>query len=306
MIGIVILNYNSWEDTRKCIISIHNSEPSKSGYQIYVVDNASPIEPSEWLLKEFEENAVYLIRNMHNVGYAAGNNLGIKQALEDGCDAILISNSDVRYELGSITKMREYLTSHSGVGIVGPKIKLSDGHTQRECMAMKTGIKEKYLLRTRLHTLFPRYNSIYWGRNHDYELETFVVYAVLGCCFMMSRSCALDITPLDENTFLYEEELIIGIHMEQKGWKTVYYPKSTIRHLHGQSTGDLRVTPFPYTCNVSSEMYYCRKYLCMKPWQIWPLWGYRTLLFLIRCIKYEDFRKFWKNYQEESLRWLKI
>lgn len=304
MIGIVILNYNHWEDTRKCIISIHDGEPSKSSYQIYVVDNASPSKPSENILKELAECGVCLIKNTTNRGYAAGNNLGIKQALKDGCDTILISNSDVRYESDSITKMKEYLANHPDVGIVGPKIKLSNGQTQRECMAIRTGMKEKYLLRTRLYLLFPKYNSRYWGREHDYECETFDVYAVLGCCFMMSRACALEVTPLDENTFLYEEELIIGIRMEQLGWKTVYYPKSVIHHLHGQSTGNLRVTPFPYTCNVSSEMYFCRNYLEMERWQMWPLWGYRTLLYLARCLRYKDFRKYWKRYREESTRWL--
>ena len=53
---------------------------------------------------------------------------------------------------------------------------------------------------------------------------------------MFSRKCALDVTPLDETPFLYEEELILGISMEKKGWKTVYDPNSVIHHLHGNST----------------------------------------------------------------------
>mgnify|MGYP000340977437 CR=1 FL=1 len=51
-----------------------------------------------------------------------GNNIGIKRALEDGCEEVLISNSDVRYETGSISELQTYLQDHPDVGIVGPKI----------------------------------------------------------------------------------------------------------------------------------------------------------------------------------------
>ena len=79
---------------------------------------------------------------------------------------------------------------------------------------------------------------------------------------MFSRKCALDVTPLDEKPFLYEEELILGISMEKAGWKTVYDPKSVVHHLHGNSTE--KVKAFAYTCNICSEIYFCREYLKMK------------------------------------------
>ena len=83
------------------------------------------------------------IQNELNSGYSAGNNVGIRQALADGCDAVLISNSDVRYEKDSISKMYQYLQKNPKTGIVGPKIVLRDGSTQKECMMKKTGIRAK-------------------------------------------------------------------------------------------------------------------------------------------------------------------
>lgn len=288
MIGIVILNYNSWNDTAECVRSILNEE-SKAEYKIYLVDNGSLQRPTEEQSEFFRKAGLELIQNSENKGYSAGNNVGIKKALDDGCDAVLISNSDVRYEKDSIYQLYDYLSHHPEAGIVGPKIILGNGRIQRECMMFKTGIREKYLLRTRLHVFFPRYNKRYWGRQHDYEKETFQVYAVMGCCFMMSRACALDVTPLDENTFLYEEELILGIRMEQAGWKTIYYPKSVIHHLHGKSTEQVRA--FAYTCNVCSEIYYCRRYLGMKRWQILPLYWYRTALYGLKAVRNGEFRE---------------
>ena len=155
---------------------------------------------------------------------------------------------------------------------------------------MKTGIREKYLLRTCLRALFPQYDSRYWGRAHDYEKETFAVYAVSGCCFMMSRVCAEMVTPLDEGTFLYDEELIIGIRMERAGLKTVYYPESVVMHKTGRSTGGIRTNPSAYTYQVCSEIYYCKKYLNMKNWQILPLYLYRAAVYAWYCFGNRRFR----------------
>ena len=80
----------------------------------------------------------------------------------------------------------------------------------------KNGNQRKIFAQNPFYLFFPRLNNSYWGREHDYESEVFQVYAVMGCCFMFSRKCALDVTPLDETPFLYEEELILGISMEKK------------------------------------------------------------------------------------------
>lgn len=297
MVGIVILNYNSWDDTKACIDSILSAE-KELRYQIYLIDNASPLRPSNELITWIKERGVIFIQNDINSGYSAGNNIGIKQALEDGCEAVLISNSDVRYEAESITRLYQYLKENPKVGIVGPKIVRRDGSIQKECMMMKTGPREKYLLRTRFYCLFPALYRRYWGKDHDYAHEIFQVYAVLGCCFMFSRACAEKVTPLDEHTILYEEELILGIKMEEAGWKTVYNPESVIHHLHSQSTE--KVKAFSYTCNVCSEIYFCKKYLKMKNWQIRPLYWYRTFLYGMKMLKWDDFRKYAVKYRQKT------
>jgi len=287
MIGIIILNYINWKDTINCITSIFNSETNEP-YHVYVIDNASPKEIEKAISDKLTDQRITLVQNGKNLGYAAGNNVGIKKALEDGCSAILITNNDVRFLKGSIEKLYYYLQKHDNVGIVGPKILDNNGNIQKSNICMHTGLKEKYLVRTRLNAIFRKLHTEYFGLNKDYNKE-FIVYAVLGCCFMMSRECALEVTPLDENTFLYEEELILGIHMEEKGYKTVYFPESIIMHLHNQSTNNVRA--FSFTCNINSEIYYCKKYLNASILIISPLYIYRVILYLIRCLKYSDFRK---------------
>lgn len=301
MIGIIILNFNNWEDTQSCIMSILQFPPEQS-YHIFCVDNGSVVKPDDQTAKLLSHQNITTIYNPTNIGYAAGNNIGIKAAKEAGCDSILISNNDIRFFQGTISGMYQYLLNNPFVGIVGPRIIDKDGNTQKANMCIKTGMKEKLLLRTRFHILFPRYNQKYWGLNHNYDRESFPVYAVSGCCFMMSKACADQVTPLDEGTFLYEEEYILGIHMEQSGWKTMYVPEFTIQHLHGASTRTVKV--FAYTCNVKSEIYYCKKYLKATGISLWALYFYRIIIYLLHCLHVVEYRSGFNKFMQETWRYM--
>lgn len=287
MVGIVILNYRNWGDTRRCVESIRENPPRDS-YAIILVDNASGNAPGFALRPFLERHKIIFIRNRENLGYNAGNNVGIAKALEAGCSHILISNNDVRYLPGSIQAMEDCLDRHPQAGIVGPKILGRDGRVQKCNLCRRTGMREKYLVRTRAGAIFRKSRRAYFGLDRDYG-RAFAVHAVLGCCFMMSRRCAQAVTPLDEHPFLYEEELMLGIRMEGQGLATVYEPRAAIMHLHGRSTG--RRKAFAFAHNVRSELYYCREYLHAAKWQVLPLYLYRALLYLARCVRHKDFRR---------------
>ena len=291
-IGIVILNYNNWEDTVCCIESIKHHPPQAS-YEIILVDNASYTAEIPEIERMISTGEVFYIKNKNNLGYNGGNNVGIKRALEMGCEGILLSNNDVRFREGCIQELWEYAKGHPGVGIVGPKILDNSGRVQKSNLCRKTGLREKYLVRTRLHAIFRKSYRSYFGFERDYD-GTFPVYGVLGCCLLITGECARTVAPFDEYPFLYEEELMLGIRMEEKGFATVYHGKAVIEHLHGGSTRHVRA--FSYAHNIRSEIYYCRAYLEMRKWQILPLYWYRTALFLVRCLRYKDFRCFLRGY----------
>lgn len=300
MIGIIILNYINWDDTEKCLRSIISTTYNIK-YHIYLIDNASSNQIPGQIINLLDIENITFIQNKKNVGFSAGNNVGIKRALEDECDDILIVNNDVILLKDSILDMHNYLKQHIQIGIVGPKILNLDGSIEIPSMLIKTGLKEKYLVNTPL-----RYISNYASKNFycpksDFD-KTFKVYAVRGCCFMMTRKCATDITPFDENTFLFEEELIIGINMEKKGYITMYYPKSTVIHAHGQSTKIARA--FSFICFVQSEIYYCKNYLHVCLIRILPLYVIRTLSYFIRSFKYKDYRKNGLLYIKETFKYL--
>ncbi len=292
-LGIVILNYNNWEDTARCLESIW-ANPPQAAYQVILVDNASTVSETDEVRELISRGEVVLIKNKDNLGYNGGNNVGIKKALELGCQGILLTNNDVCFTPHCMQELWEYSKAHPDVGIVGPKILDRNGQVQRNNLCRKTGVKEKYLVRTRLHAIFRRSYRTYFGFDRDYD-GTFSVYAVLGCCLLLSRACAEAVTPFDEYPFLYEEELMLGIRMEERGFRTVYHGAAVIEHLHGGSTRQVRA--FSYAHNIRSEIYYCRKYLGMKKWQIRPLYWYRVALYLARCLRYGDFRDFWREFR---------
>lgn len=302
MIGIVILNYENWQDTNRCIKSI-NRNPPRENFQIILVDNASKSVPKYNLEEFINTYHVIFIRNKKNFGYNAGNNVGIKKAQELGCSFILISNNDVLFKKNTIQVLCDFLKSNPEVGIVGPKIFDREGCVQKSNLCRKTGMKEKYLVRTRANIIFKKEYETYFGFDRNYD-EIFQVYAVLGCCFMMSKSCADAVTPLDEYPFLYEEELILGIKMEQKNFVTIYNPNAVIEHLHGASTKSVKA--FSFAHNVRSEIYYCRKYLNAGKISIYPLYWYRVCLYLGRCVKYSDFRKGWRFFRKLTKKELEL
>ncbi len=291
MIGIVILNYNEWDMTIKCINSIRKN--CNLLYKVYVVDNNSPVRITKRIEKFFQSSKdVELIMNKFNKGYSAGNNVGIKKALDDLCDYVLISNNDVIFKRNSIENLYLFLKNHKEYGIVGPKVFLENGKFQEINMGCKMTMKGKYLYLLRKtpvkkisKSFVEKFNLNNINLDHSFD-----VYAVSGCCFMMSRFATKKLFPFDENTFLYEEENIIGMKMEKLKLKTCYCVDSEIIHLGGASTE--KMSEFSYKCFIQSEQYYCKNYLNASILQRFPLLFIRCCIY----IKSYGFGCFINNY----------
>jgi GT2 family glycosyltransferase len=117
-LAIIILNYNSFEDTHREVISLLNEGvPQKS---IYVVDNNSK-DRQEIKKLGVQEQINYILSN-HNGGYAYGNNLAIKKAIEDGKNYFLLLNPDIEISLAAIEQLYKSLEEFSDIGIIGPRI----------------------------------------------------------------------------------------------------------------------------------------------------------------------------------------
>ena len=284
MIGIVILNYNDWENAEKCIRSIVGTA-SPLTYKIYLVDNASADRMPASVQSMADQGVIAFISSHTNKGYSAGNNHGIRRALAEGCTEVMLVNPDVSFKPDALSILAGFLRNNAGVGIVGPKVLLDTGAPQEVLMGVSTGLKERYmyLLRKTPLAVFVRgFLNRFMAKGMDFH-QPFQVHAVSGCCFMMSRYCAERVTPLDEAMFLYHEELVIGLRTERIGLKTMYIPMAEVSHGFGKATAKVR--PFADTCMVESEIYYFRRYYDANRFLLAPLYRIRSCLFVLRLEK---------------------
>lgn len=297
MVGIIILNYNTWEESKECIKSIVRSKP-QTAFTIYLVDNNSPVTCDACYLAFLDESNVVFIANKENRGYAAGNNVGIKRALQDGCDAIVVCNSDILFNEGTIDGLYERLFKDEKIGIIGPQVlyKGNPDHITRYC---KTEFPQKYFGTTFLRHLYPKINQRYYGLDLP-ENEERYCHDVSGCCFMLKNTCARQITPLDEHTFLFEEELIMGIRCSESGYKVLYYPYVNVIHNHSGSTS--KSASFSYIKGTMSEIYYCRRYLNANSLQIFPLYLIRVMSYIRRMLTDAGYRRAFGKYLTTTLK----
>ena len=90
-VGIIISNYNGWQDTLVCLESLQRQ--TFTDFEIILIDDASPNDSVAQLQDKLPPNTVFLPQQQ-NVGFAAANNIGIRRALADGCDFALLLNND--------------------------------------------------------------------------------------------------------------------------------------------------------------------------------------------------------------------
>jgi GT2 family glycosyltransferase len=120
-IWIVPVNFNGLEDTRKCLRSLEKLTAPAS---VVVVDNASNEDPSAALKAEFP--SAHIIRNPVNGGWSGGNNTGIRFAMEQGADFILLLNNDTTVHPNLIPRLLAAMDANPSFGIVGPVIRYMD------------------------------------------------------------------------------------------------------------------------------------------------------------------------------------
>lgn len=213
-VAVIILNYNSYEDTLNLINSIDEYDP---GSCVIVVDNASG-EKERQKLEGIRERCILLLLD-ENGGYAAGNNAGIRKAIELGYDAFLLANSDT-YLMSrhAISKCYAFMKKN-GIGILGPRMINEAGED------------------TSGYICVDRY-----GRTkHRFTDDTTACSCLGGAFILIDRQVIDKIGFIREFYFLYREETDYCIRAYKAGVKIVYYPRVTIVHKAAATTKNIAV-----------------------------------------------------------------
>ena len=233
-IGIVVLNYNTFDETVKCVDSIR--EHTTVGYRIYIVDNASSDGSGDALFNKYRKYAdVLVLRNTKNSGYSAGNNVGIKQAEKDGYEYIAIVNSDVELLNDAFSIMIDTLKKYPDVLMIGPSVRDNNG---KESQIPRKKLTFKVFLLDR----HPFCDILRRGTEPDryYKVPASGVStffgSVSGCCFVIKSSDFRLINRFDENVFLYSEEDILAYKMESMQRKAAVNVDAKVWHKANIST----------------------------------------------------------------------
>jgi GT2 family glycosyltransferase len=218
-IAALILNWNGGELTERAVLSVTDQVE-----RVVVVDNASTPAERERLAQFASEHGVLLIQNETNIGYAAGNNVGLRRVLDDGYDAVLVMNNDAEAEPGAVQLMTEYLASDPEIGAVGPTVV----DMARPDSVMHTGL----LLDFRTG----KTGFVDQGVARDERrTQPFPTGAVSGAAFLAPTEVFRRCGVFDERFIFYYEDIEWSARLRRAGWKLMVVPQAVFRHVFGAS-----------------------------------------------------------------------
>ncbi|MBN1920541.1 MAG: glycosyltransferase family 2 protein [Anaerolineae bacterium] len=235
-VTVVIVNWNTREMLAQCLDSIADSGwwPVDDGYRevpfkadVIVVDNASSDRSVEMVRDQYPN--VQLIENNENVGFARGNNQALQEA--QGYYVMLL-NSDAELTSGALEALVAYIDAHPDVGAVGPYLLNGDGATlQPSCHPVLTPRREFWRL-CFLDRIWPQatYPMHRWDPATPREVEV-----IKGACLVLRREALDQVGLLDEQYFMYSEEMDLCYRLSQAGWKLVWVPEARVIH-HGEAS----------------------------------------------------------------------
>lgn len=244
-VSVILINYNGSELTHACVDSILasiNCEP-----KVIIVDNSSLesefLKMSE-IVQSYKNTEVELIRSTTNDGFSAGNNIGIKQAIADNAEYIMLLNND--------TEIDEYMISHllensSDSSVAVPKIYY---FSDKKKIWYAGGIIQWNMGKTK-----------HLGENGYDTAETFrkkkVAFAT-GCCILIPTKIFKRIGLMDESFFMYGEDTELSFRLAENKIDIVYVPEAVMWHKIGASGG--MQSPMGVYYGNRNRLYLMKKY----------------------------------------------
>lgn len=217
---IIVLNWNGWEDTIECLNSIIRND--YKNYHIIICDNHSSDESVQKLVMWQEKNKkikTTLLENDTNLGFAGGNNIGIRYAMgNNDFKYIWILNNDTIIKENALSKLLEKMESDNKIGICGSKLVYYDS-------------------RLKIQAIGGVYNKVTGIPRHIVqEKDICKLDYVVGASMLVSRKFLEEVGLMNEEYFLYYEELDWAMRSKGK-FKLSCAFESIVYHKEGESTG---------------------------------------------------------------------
>lgn len=246
VLAVVIVNFRTSEYTIECLRSLSRERTEFAGFEVFLVENGSEDGSLGALTNAIRENGwdswVNLLPQSENLGYARGNNVGIRRALERRhhsrpCEYVLLLNNDTVVHQGCLSATISRMRLDPSIGALSCMVRNSDGSVQNVCrrfprpdLATIRAIGLPYLLPRTFGWADPEDTG--WRREGALRKVDWI-----GGAFMMLRASALsEVGNLDERFFFYGEDAELCFRLKRAGWCVVFDSAGTITHYGGASS----------------------------------------------------------------------
>jgi GT2 family glycosyltransferase len=271
-VSIIILNWNSYEVTLHCLLSLRKID--YPNFEVVLVDNGSVDGSPERLLASAPE--IRLIKNVTNLGFAGGCNVGIRDALRRGTDYLLLLNNDTIVAPDFLSQLVHVTESDEKIGAASPKVLFFD-HPDR----LNYGGGEH-----RRWRLFPKVFGLRQLDDGRYDKIREVSF-LTGCAFLIKAEVVRKIGVLEEIYFHFYEDIEWSLRVLKAGYKDMYVPSSVVWHKEHYVTDKNQGNGFIEFNLARANMIFARKHVPLKLWPFkmpffasWMI--YRTLVFSSR------------------------
>lgn len=236
-LSIVLVNYNTPQDVLDVVASLNSATiPKDLQVDTILVDSAST-DNSVSIFKSKLKH-LKLITSTENLGFAGGNNLGIKQALLSSPDVVLLLNPDTIVPKSFFTDFLKSAISRPEVGLLTPKIYFAKGYEFH---------KDRYKKQDLGKVIWGAGGVIDWANLYgsnahvdevdDGSLKQSQTDFATGACLFIKREVLEQVGLIDERYFLYLEDLEFSLRAKRHGWQIVFDPTIYIWHKVSQSSG---------------------------------------------------------------------
>lgn len=257
-LSIIIVNYNTYALTKQTIESVIKKEHTFT-YEIILVDNASSDSSIEKLQKDFnyliKKQTLQVFINKDNLGFAKANNIGIRASKGD---YVLLLNSDTVIKNDCLEKCISEIESDDNIGALGCKVILPDGKLDHACKRGFPTPKASLYYLLKLHKKdslkYGQYDALHLGEDEIGEVD-----CLMGAFMLMPKTVLNKVGLLDEDFFMYGEDIDLCYRIKESGYKILYYPKSKITHYKGGSSKKRR-TKVIYDFHQAMWIFYKKHY----------------------------------------------
>jgi len=243
-LSIIIVNWNTRDLLARCLESVASRQISVARHQtsddsdrptddcllttdVWVVDNASSDGSAQMVRERFPW--VRLIENEENVGFARANNQAIRQS---NGRYVLLLNPDTEVQPGALETLVRFMDEHPEAGAAGARLLNPDGTLQPSCHPMPTLSRELWRL-FHLDAFWPYavYRMAAWDLTTPRRVDV-----AQGACLILRQEVLDSVGLLDEDYFIYSEEVDLCYRIRRAGWHVCWVPQAVVVHYEGQST----------------------------------------------------------------------